>query len=105
MSDTDQVVNTDRELWREREGDYYAPSLFVTQGGGIGINVGGHVFVKPIHLWHWLAQEDSARHYATQPKAPTVELVRNVIAAARDNLMSAQSAAEVMFKLFRQGAA
>ena len=32
--------NTDREIWREREGDYYADSIHVTEGGGIGINCG-----------------------------------------------------------------
>jgi hypothetical protein len=33
---------------------------------------------------------------------PTVEIVRNVIQAACDGVMSAQSAAEVMFSLFRR---
>lgn len=47
--------NTDRELWREREGDYYADSIHVTQGGGIGINCGGCVIVKPLRAWHELA--------------------------------------------------
>jgi hypothetical protein len=47
--------NTDRELWREPPGDYYAASLFVTEGGGIGMQVGGLVFVKPIRDWHQLA--------------------------------------------------
>lgn len=51
--------NTDRELWREREDDYYADSVHVTKGGGIGINVGGHVIVKPISEWHRLVE---ARH-------------------------------------------
>lgn len=57
MSDqrTAACKNTDRELWREREGDYYADSLFVTEGGGIGIDCGGHVIVKPIREWHRLA--------------------------------------------------
>lgn len=55
--------NTDRELWREHEGDYYSPSLFVTQGGGIGINVGGLCIVKPIREWHMQARTvpDTAR--------------------------------------------
>ena len=48
-------VNTDRELWREREGDYYADSIHVTKRGGIGINCGGTVFVRPIRTWHALA--------------------------------------------------
>ena len=48
--------NTDRELWREAPGDYYANSIHVTTGGGIGINVGGMVHVKPLKDWHALAE-------------------------------------------------
>lgn len=44
--------NTDREIWREREGDYYADSIHVTKGGGIGLNCGGMVYVKPVREWH-----------------------------------------------------
>jgi hypothetical protein len=47
--------NTDREIYREREGDYYADSIHVTEGGGIGINCGGMVYVKPLREWHKLA--------------------------------------------------
>jgi hypothetical protein len=54
MSD-EAKLNTDRELWREREGDYYADSIHVTEGGGIGINCGGHVIVKPLQAWFALA--------------------------------------------------
>lgn len=45
-------ANTDRELWRETPGDYYSPSIHVTKGGGIGINVGGTVIVRPVREWH-----------------------------------------------------
>ncbi len=51
----DAVANTDVELWREQPGDYYANSIHVTKGGGIGINVGGTVIVKPLAEWHRLA--------------------------------------------------
>lgn len=51
--------NTDRELWREREGDYYADSIHATARGGIGINCGGHVIVLPAREWHRLAVERS----------------------------------------------
>lgn len=65
------VQNTDRELWRERPGDYYADSIFVTEGGGIGLNCGGSVFVKPPREWHRLAMEQARRepppHACTQP--------------------------------------
>lgn len=49
--------NTDREIWREREGDYYANSIHVTAQGHIGINVGGYVVVKSIEDWHASARE------------------------------------------------
>lgn len=56
MSETDgSALNTDREIWREREGDYYADSIHVTREGNIGINCGGHVFVLPVRKWHRLA--------------------------------------------------
>lgn len=51
------VQNTNRELWREREGDYYADSIFVTPDGGIGMNVRGFVIVKSIREW-FLAMKD-----------------------------------------------
>jgi len=44
--------NTDKEIWRKVEGDYYSPSIHVTESGGIGIDVGGIVIVKPIEDWH-----------------------------------------------------
>lgn len=49
---TTTAKNTDRELWRERDGDYYAASIHVTADGAIGIDVAGHVVVKPIREWH-----------------------------------------------------
>jgi hypothetical protein len=52
--------NTDRELWRQPDkdgkGDFYSDSVHVTQDGGIGINVGGLVFVKTLAQWHRLAK-------------------------------------------------
>ena len=49
---TQQFANTDREVWREREGDYYADSIHVTENGDIGINCGGRVVVLPVREWH-----------------------------------------------------
>lgn len=50
------VQNTDRELYREDTddpaGSYYENSVFVTEGGGIGMKVGGTVIVQPIADWH-----------------------------------------------------
>lgn len=58
------ALNTDRTIWQEVEGDYYAPSIHVTAGGGVGINVGGTVCVLPIREWHRLAME----HFGPPPK-------------------------------------
>lgn len=48
--------NTDKEIWRKKEGDYYSPSVHVTKMGGVGINVGGHVIVMPVEKWHALGR-------------------------------------------------
>ena len=50
MNDT--CLNTDKEIWRERPGDFYADSIHVTESGAIGMNCGGHVIVAPIRKWH-----------------------------------------------------
>lgn len=50
------ALNTDRELWRETEGDYYAPSIHVTEQGGIGITVSGDTAVRSIREWHALSR-------------------------------------------------
>jgi hypothetical protein len=47
--------NTDRKIWREREGDAYSDSIHVTAQGAIGIDCGGMVYVKPVREWHKLA--------------------------------------------------
>ncbi len=50
-------ANGDQTIWREVAGDYYSPSIHVTPGGGIGINVGGMVHVRTLAEWHALACE------------------------------------------------
>lgn len=72
------VENTDRELWRERPGDYYADSLHVTETGSIGMNCGGYVIVMPIREWHKLGCGPSRR-------APAMSL-RNFFARLWDAL-------------------
>jgi hypothetical protein len=56
MTDDMAAENTDREIYREREDDYYADSIHVTAAGGIGLNVGGEVVVKPLRDWFALAE-------------------------------------------------
>lgn len=69
MSEPVQAKVADRDLWRETPGDYYAPRLFLTEGGGIGMDVGGFVIVKPIREWHKLASQPS------DVRAPSEECV------------------------------
>lgn len=66
------AANTDRELWREREGDYYADSLHVTAQGAIGINCGGFVYVKPVREWFKLA----GGPFPAMPDAPVTSKQR-----------------------------
>lgn len=40
MTESDSKQNTDRELWRDDNGDY----VFVTKAGAIGINCGRSVW-------------------------------------------------------------
>lgn len=49
-------LNTDKEIWRRKVGDYYSPSIHVTEQGGIGVNCHGHVIVAPIEKWHFAAE-------------------------------------------------
>jgi hypothetical protein len=46
-----QAANTDRELWREKNGDYYSPFVFVTDTGRIGMCADGICVVQPIKNW------------------------------------------------------
>ena len=52
MSEPCAGINTDKEIWRKIPGDYYSPSIHVTEWGDIGINVGGHVLVASTEAWH-----------------------------------------------------
>lgn len=63
--DDQACENTDREIWREHEGDFYSDSIHVTKSGGIGINCGGIVYVMPVRDWHHLASE---RQFPTMAK-------------------------------------
>lgn len=58
--------NKDRELWCEREGDYYADCIFVTEQGSIGINCGGAVVTKSVRDWFALGAA-SLVHDDTNP--------------------------------------
>ena len=47
-----EAKNTNMEIWRKVKDDYYAPCIFITKEGAIGINVGGYVKIRPVEEWH-----------------------------------------------------
>lgn len=74
MGDAGPAKNTDRELYREPDttgcGDFYSDSIHVTEAGGIGIDCGGYVIVKPLRDWHALAKKELPSPYLqSQPHA------------------------------------
>lgn len=86
MADIDTAVeNSDREIWRERDGDFCADAIRVTQGGGIGIDCGGHVIVLPVREWHRLAAEPGWRTIESHPKDGTHFLARQKIVAVEED--------------------
>jgi hypothetical protein len=65
------VVNTDRHLWPDvSDPGAIRESIFVTAEGGIGINVGGYIYVKPLREWHNLAGGTTA--FLPVPDPPEV---------------------------------
>lgn len=48
----DENKNENTEIWRQKEEDYYSPSIHITKDGQVGVNVGGLVFVASIEDWH-----------------------------------------------------
>lgn len=62
----DCAQNNDIEIYREKTGDYYSPSIHLTESGGIGINVGGYVLVAPVRMWH----EAGQKIFCVNPKLP-----------------------------------
>lgn len=56
MSDDMTAQCNDRVIWEAKKSDRYLlpPSIHVTDGDGIGINVAGSVYVMTIEKWHAL---------------------------------------------------
>lgn len=77
---TAPAKNTDREIWRERSGDYYAPSIHVTEEGGIGIDVGGTVIVMDVRDWHGLANRQRITELCLNEKCPRGGMPVEIIA-------------------------
>ena len=53
---SEAVENTDVLLWIKDLKDDNSPRIHVTENGGIGIDVGGHVIVMTIEKWHTLGK-------------------------------------------------
>ena len=88
-----QAANTDRELWREREGDYYADRIFVTEGGGIGMEVGGSAVVMPIRQWAKLAGALPTKAIPSMVKPTNVQGPTNVCKGSPDGPSKGPAAA------------
>ena len=101
MSDM-EAKNTDRELWRgpdEGGGSFYADSIHITEGDGIGINCGGHVFVRPLRDWHAMP----ARIEALEAALMTEWAARdNRIEALEFELKAAKSEIEIADSVIEQ---
>lgn len=70
-----QCQNTDKEIWSEREDDYYADRIFVTERGSIGINCGGSCIVMPIREWFKLAGGNRINVQQAQSSASSLSLI------------------------------
>ncbi len=80
--------NTDVELWREREGDYYADSIHVTEHGGIGINCGGHVIVKTLRSWHDL---DARNRFLAEALTKVIEDVKEAMRKSTSEILELEN--------------
>ena len=83
------VLNTDRDLWREPPGDYYADRVFLTEGGGIGMDRGGHCRVLSIKEWFRAQKERdellllfyNAMNIGAMQDFPTIDQCRDWLGA------------------------
>ena len=66
MTDNNAAKNTDIEIWRKVEDDYYSPSIHVTESGSIGINVDGSVIVAPVEEWFKAMEKEKLRRRPCQ---------------------------------------
>ena len=81
MSEKQPCANTDKEIWREKPGDYYSDSIHVTEGGGIGINCGGYIVTLPVRKWNELGMSYSRTQEGVQiDPAPQDGEVKRVLA-------------------------
>lgn len=78
MTDNQACNNTDRDLWFEDPSNSaYSPRLFITETGGIGIDVGGLCFVQPIREWHRMAALKADNSLKRRPTVQELEAILN----------------------------
>lgn len=77
--------NTDTELWRAPPGEYYADSVHITEGGGLGINCGGLVIVRPLRDWHSLERRLAEAEEQLAAKIKMAPVVSRLTVAIIDN--------------------
>lgn len=70
MNEEKCALNTDLEIWRQIPDDYYSPSIHVNEAGGIGMNLGGTVYVLPIEEWFALARERAKQFEPREDSSP-----------------------------------
>jgi len=101
--------NTDREIWRRTPGDFYAPSILVTQDGAIGLSVGGQVIVRSVEEWHRMGHDyktDETRAFTSQRHAYFQRRVFELGAADKDsdyNGMVGQCVLALSLEFAKQG--
>ena len=74
--DGGEAKNTDRVIWITANEPSYCDSIHVTEYGGIGIDCGGLVIVKPLREWHRLASTPTNESPAPQ-SAPVFKASHN----------------------------
>lgn len=94
MSDQAACNSADRELWREPPGGYYANSIHVTHTGGIGIDVGGTVFVLPLAEWHSLRAQFTASASHNNELNRALDIVNEQLTAERERADRAEAVAK-----------
>ena len=90
--------NTDTELWRAPPGDYYADSVHITEGGGLGINCGGLVIVRPLRDWHSLERRLAEAEEQLAAKIKMAPVVSRLTAATIDNYQAELAALRALVK-------
>jgi hypothetical protein len=82
MSEEQQPLqNTDKVIHREKHSDHWGAfddTLFVTDRGGIGIDVAGMVYVRPLKEWHALESRIAFLESQVKVAVEALDLIETV---------------------------